>query len=194
MQLFDGCRRVYFDAAFGRAVELQFGLPQATQFDDVKIVDRLLGDDIFDELSSRCCPSSPAAALQRARVIWSAFAAGNLLRRVIDSQMDMLYYDIELPAVDAAIHMIRTGMPVDLPLLQGLKASRTVQLEIARCQLVDAAGRDLNPDSAEDVATFLFDEVGLPVLSQSRNGAPSTNDTVLSQLESRHPAVCPLRS
>ncbi|MBK1647144.1 DNA polymerase I [Rhabdochromatium marinum] len=93
-----------------------------------------------------------------------------------------LYQHIEIPLVPVLSRMERIGVRIDGDELarqsQDL-AERIVELE---SQAYQAAGRPFNLGSPKQIGAIFFDELGLPVVSRTPKGAPSTSEAVLEKL------------
>jgi DNA polymerase-1 len=103
--------------------------------------------------------------------------------------MGALYREIELPVLAPVLAMTLGGVRVNREVLEGIKASSEAQMEIARRQLQELAGRAINLDSAPELIHYLYEELGLPVPAYTANGNPSTSNKALQALADTHPAV-----
>ena len=81
------------------------------------------------------------------------------------------------------------GIRVNKAVLEQLKESRDVQMQIAARQLEEFAGRPINPDSSQELVQYIYDELGLPVQALTANGNPSTSLVALRPLAAQHPAI-----
>jgi DNA polymerase-1 len=99
------------------------------------------------------------------------------------------YAGIERPLVDSVAKMIEIGVQVETNLLEEIKDSTLQQLEFLRSRIRQIVGTSLNPDDAEKVRDFLFRECGLPVITRTENGNPSSSGAVLERLVHRHPVI-----
>ncbi|NLF67448.1 MAG: hypothetical protein GX575_00190 [Candidatus Anammoximicrobium sp.] len=174
--------RGYCDAVFGRAVEMKFGLAPPADFDDVRAMLVLLGDED---------PNDPIVSLDAAAEMAQYMAASldRLRARIQAEGLAYVYRQIELPVVQPTADMILNGVGVDTQVLAQLIADSTRQMAHGREQLRQLSGRHINPASAEDLGSYLFGELGLPVVEWTGNGNPSTDKLALRQLEDLHPAI-----
>ncbi|MDY0250545.1 MAG: DNA polymerase I [Pseudomonas sp.] len=103
-----------------------------------------------------------------------ALQATPLLREVLDN--------IEMPLMPVLARIERCGALVDAHLLgqQSLEiASKLTELER---QTFDIAGEAFNLASPKQLGVILYEKLGLPVLSKTAKGQPSTAEAVLSEL------------
>lgn len=77
----------------------------------------------------------------------------------------------------------RIGVRVNVPYLDQISTQLGQGLITLEHRIEELAGHPVNPQSAKQVAAFLFDERGLPILSRTDTGQPSTGEEVLKQLE-----------
>lgn len=187
LHLLRALHRVYRDAVFGRAVEMRFGLAPPTDFDDVRAMLVLLGERDPDDMTA-----SLDAATDMARHM--AASVARLKARIQAEALDYVYQQIELPVVQPTAEMILNGVGVDAQLLEELLHDSSSQMAKCRAQLCQLAGRNVNPASAEDLGSYLFGELGLPVVEWTSSGHPSTDKLALRQLEGLHPAISVLQS
>jgi len=104
-----------------------------------------------------------------------------------DPKLDRIYREIELPVLEVLFEMERTGVLLDVPLLEAhgrALGERMMQLE---SEAHAAAGRPFNLNSPKQITEILFGELGLPVLKKTPGGAPSTDEDVLQQLALDYP-------
>ena len=99
-----------------------------------------------------------------------------------------LYRDMELPLVEVLAAMERTGVFLDRGQLaaQGEAAGR--KLAGLEAEIYALAGHPFNVNSPKQLATVLFEELGLPAEKKTKSGY-STKAEVLEGLRSTHPIV-----
>jgi DNA polymerase-1 len=98
-----------------------------------------------------------------------------------------VFRDIEVPLIEVLSDMERTGVKVDAAMLS--TQSRELEkrmLEIER-QAFDVAGEAFNLGSPKQIQALLYEKQGLPVLSKTPKGAPSTAEHVLQELALDYP-------
>ncbi|NTW36972.1 MAG: DNA polymerase I, partial [Syntrophobacteraceae bacterium] len=122
-------------------------------------------------------------ALARARVVRRL--APEILRRLREANLEPLFSSLELPLVGILAEMELRGILVD----DGKLRSLTVDLEKALSEkaaiIHDLAKEEFNIQSPRQLASVLFDKLGLPVLKKTKSG-PSTDMSVLEELAVQH--------
>lgn len=103
-------------------------------------------------------------------------AAGGLLN---------LYQEVEAPLQEVLAAMELTGILVDREAIEGLAAAMEAELAALEQEIHDLAGEAFNVASPKQLATVLYDGLGLPVLKKTKTG-PSTDVSVLEELGRRH--------
>lgn len=91
-----------------------------------------------------------------------------------------------LRMVDA---MGRRGMPINPPYFSQLSARLAEQEQKVIYQLSQLAGRRINPNSSDQVAGLLFDDLGIESTKLTRGKKRSTNKKVVEGLRTEHQAV-----
>ena len=97
-----------------------------------------------------------------------------------------LYQEVEAPLQEVLCAMELTGIRVDRGALEGLAAAMEAELITLEAEIHDLAGEPFNVASPKQLATVLYDRLGLPVLKKTKTG-PSTDNSVLEELGRRHP-------
>src|SRR3989338_10925657 len=82
--------------------------------------------------------------------------------------------------------MEAVGIALDVPCLQGLRATMDAKLRQLTDSIYALAGGPFNVNSPRQLAQVLFEQLQLPVLKRTKTG-PSTDSSVLQQLAARHP-------
>ena len=93
---------------------------------------------------------------------------------------------LEVPLIPVLADMERLGMACDASVLDTLAATVREELAAIESKLEDAAGEPVNPRSPKQLATLLFERLGLPVIKKGKSG-PSTDADTLEQLAADHP-------
>jgi DNA polymerase I-like protein with 3'-5' exonuclease and polymerase domains len=105
---------------------------------------------------------------------------------VLDAQIDALglrpVLELDLSIVPIVEQMQRIGIGIDVPYLQDL--GRMLDHEYAAtCKMIeDRAGRAVNPASGDQVADWLFNDMGLPWKKKTKGGRPETGKRTLEAL------------
>ena len=109
------------------------------------------------------------------------------LRPKLDEQPPLakLYDDLENPLVEVLMEMEFAGVSIDPVILKQQSGVLGEKIDLLRKRLMDAAGREFNPDSPKQLADVLFVRLGLPVIKRNKTG-PSTDVEVLEKLALEH--------
>ena len=118
------------------------------------------------------------------------------LADVLGSELDIrdqrpLLEDLELPLVGVLARMERTGIAVDLEILDEIGHTLADRLTAAREEIYALADREFNLDSPKQLQAVLFDELGLPKTKRIKTGY-STDANALASLADVHPIIDPL--
>jgi len=97
-----------------------------------------------------------------------------------------LFGEVEVPLVSVLARMEKNGILVDKDVLAVQGRDLRARLAVIENDLYEIAGETFNPNSPKQVATILFDHIGLPVIEKKKTG-PSTSARVLSELAVQHP-------
>jgi DNA polymerase-1 len=92
-----------------------------------------------------------------------------------------LLTEVELPLLEVLADMESTGVCIDLAWFQSLKERFTKERLASEEAIYVAAGEKFNVNSSRQLATILFERMGLPVRKKTSTG-PSTDASVLQQL------------
>ena len=96
--------------------------------------------------------------------------------------LEKLYTNVEQPLVPILLEMEETGVLVDRDMLKtqsGELAKKMGELEASAHEL---AGHPFNLGSPKQLQQILFEDQGLPVISKTPKGQPSTAESVLQEL------------
>ncbi|MCA9076409.1 MAG: DNA polymerase I [Planctomycetaceae bacterium] len=97
-----------------------------------------------------------------------------------------LYWDLERPLISVLTDMEFNGITVDVDELNRQSNALVGRLDALMHEIYDGAGHEFNLNSPKQLATVLFEEMGLPVIKRTKTGA-STNEEVLTRLAADHP-------
>lgn len=107
-------------------------------------------------------------------------------------------YQLEMSTYPLIARMQHVGLRPDLPHFARLSERLSLELEDVQATLVAATGNsDFNANSGDQVADYLFDELGLDGYKKTSKGRFSTNDKVLEALEREHadlPVISTIRN
>jgi DNA polymerase-1 len=111
----------------------------------------------------------------------------HLSQKLQSAGLKSLFHELEMPLVKVLSEMEYRGIRADpehLKMLSERFSGRLVELEGEIYAL--AGGERFNIDSPRQLATVLFERLGLPVIKQTRKTGPSTDADVLQELAQRH--------
>lgn len=92
-------------------------------------------------------------------------------------------YTADRDAMPMICQMMEVGWKIDVPYLGELSRELSVQMDVLEYQLEQLAGHYVNPNSPDQVADLLFDELGLEPIKITDSGKPSTANKILSDLQ-----------
>lgn len=92
-----------------------------------------------------------------------------------------LFDRVEMPLVEILADMEYRGIRVEPEKLMAMSGRFDARIADLRRRIVELASEEFNPDSPKQLATILFQKLGLPVIKRSSSG-PSTDVEVLQEL------------
>ena len=90
--------------------------------------------------------------------------------------------DIEMPLVPVLARIERQGALVDAALLKVQSGELGVKMAELELRAYELAGEEFNLGSPKQLGAILYDKLGMPVLSKTAKGQPSTAEAVLDEL------------
>jgi DNA polymerase-1 len=105
--------------------------------------------------------------------------------QLIGQELSALHDDLELPLSIILGRMERRGVSVDVGHLNTLSQIFTNELKELEGLIYNAADCEFNIGSPKQLASVLFEKMGLPVIKRTKTGA-STDHFVLETLSSEH--------
>jgi len=99
-----------------------------------------------------------------------------------------LYSDMELPLVEVLVSMERTGVFLNRAKLESQREAAGRKLTVLESEIYKLAGHSFNVNSPKQLATVLFEELGLPAVKKTKSGF-STNAEVLESLRQEHSII-----
>ncbi|PYB80360.1 DNA polymerase I [Pseudomonas sp. LB-090624] len=90
--------------------------------------------------------------------------------------------DIEMPLVPVLAKIERQGALVDAALLRVQSGELGVKMAELEQRAYQLAGEEFNLGSPKQLGAILYDKLGMPVLSKTAKGQPSTAEAVLDEL------------
>lgn len=151
----------------------------------------------YSDLALKGYLLSPGRNLKDVKQLLSAYGysentvAANMYR--LDAELDekidkleltKLYRELELPLVKCLFDMERVGFRIDINILNELDAMYTEEIEGLVKSIYELAGEEFNVNSNKQLASILFEKLGLPHSKKNKTGF-SVNAEVLEELE--HP-------
>jgi DNA polymerase-1 len=100
--------------------------------------------------------------------------------------LDDVAHDIEYPLVAVLADMEHLGIRVDTDVLDRISARLAGELDELEERIFELAGEEFNINSPQQLGEILFEKMGMPVLSKTSTGNPSTKESVLQELATDH--------
>ena len=120
---------------------------------------------------------------------YAAWASKEILeKKLIETGMDKLFYEVEMPLVFTLFDMEQNGVKVEGPALKlyGEKlADKIVEVEK---RIYEQTGENFNINSPKQLGVILFEKMGLPNGKKTKTGY-STSADVLEKLATDYPVV-----
>jgi len=117
------------------------------------------------------------------------YRLANVLRAELEEHNQWgLFTDIEMPLVPVLVDMQLYGMVVDSIYLATMSREMSQRLAELEARIYGLAGHRFNISSTKQLATVLFDELGLPKVRRTATGY-STDVSVLEELKDKHPII-----
>lgn len=111
-----------------------------------------------------------------------------LEKGIKEKSLEALMNDIELPLVGVLASMERAGVKIDTNHFKKLADINDRLLNEVQAKIFSHAGREFNVNSTRELATILFDELGLKTQKKTKTGY-STDISVLETLKGKHPVI-----
>ncbi|HTY20715.1 MAG TPA: DNA polymerase I [Geobacteraceae bacterium] len=109
------------------------------------------------------------------------------LPRLSDTEMDRLFFDLEMPLVKILAEMELAGVKLDLDLLRHLSEGFGCQLADLEKEICTLAGTDFNISSPKQLGEVLFERLRLPAGKKTKTKSGwSTNVDELERLAEDH--------
>lgn len=105
-----------------------------------------------------------------------------------ETEMDGLFYHVEMPLVEVLGSMEYIGMKVDKDQLDELKEKFTTIIKELEDEIFELAGEPFNINSPKQLGVILFEKLGLPIIKKTKTGY-STNADVLEKLRDKHEII-----
>jgi DNA polymerase I len=103
-------------------------------------------------------------------------------------QQAQLFYEIEMPLIDVLIDMEKTGITLDVGLLEEVSRQLAAEITELENEIYSLAGQRFNINSPRQMANILFEELKLPAGRKTKTGY-SVSQEVLENLRGAHDIV-----
>lgn len=146
------------------------------RFEDIagKGAKQLTFDQIALEQAGPYAAEDADVTLRLHQTLWQKLEAIPSLARVLT--------EIEMPLVPVLARIERNGALVDANLLGKQSVELGEKMVELQRQAYDLAGEEFNLGSPKQLGAILYEKLGLPVLSKTATGQPSTAENVLAEL------------
>ncbi len=105
----------------------------------------------------------------------------------LNSQLDKLYRELELPIAEVLFRVERNGVLIDAVALAKQSDELGRKMMALETEAHQLAGQPFNLNSPKQLAEILFTQQGLPVVKKTPSGGPSTDEEVLEKLAEDYP-------
>ncbi len=114
--------------------------------------------------------------------------SGCLKRELELTEMNKLYYEVELPLCQVLASMEIVGVKADVEGIKQFGAGLSQDIERITQEIYAFAGKEFNIASPKQLGAVLFEDLGLPCKKKTKSGY-STNAEVLESIADKHPIV-----
>jgi len=90
--------------------------------------------------------------------------------------------DIEMPLISVLSRMERLGVLIDVNMLHTQSKQLAIRIDELQQEIYTEAGEEFNVASPKQLQVILFEKKGLPIISKTPKGQPSTAESVLAEL------------
>lgn len=108
-----------------------------------------------------------------------------LIERLSEQGSLKLFTDVEIPLVPVLVEIERNGFLLDVEALHALSKELEHDLDHMMETITGMAGGEFNINSPKQLATVLFDKLGLKPIRKTKTGY-STDEDTLTQLSTQH--------
>lgn len=111
------------------------------------------------------------------------------MKKIIqDDNMEMLFYDVEIPLIEVLGDMEYTGISVDKTAIRDIDKEVNEKILSSESRIYELAGEKFNINSPKQLGVILFEKLNLPVVKKTKTGY-STNAEVLEKLRDKHDII-----
>ena len=137
----------------------------------------LLVDENMDQAAKACYEA------------YTAYAAAPVLKKKLkESGMDWLFFEIEMPLVFTLYDMEQAGVKVEAEALKAYGDQLGIRLVELEKEIYEMAGEEFNINSPKQLGVLLFDKLGMPHAKKTKTGYSTAAD-VLDKLAPDYPIV-----
>lgn len=111
-----------------------------------------------------------------------------LFNKVIECDMEYLYYNVEHPLINVLSSMESEGFTVNEEILNELAVKFREEIERTQREVYELAEEEFNISSPKQLGKILFEKLDLPVIKKTKTGY-STNAEVLEKLMDKHDII-----
>ncbi len=149
---------------------------ETIRFEDIagKGAKQLTFDQISLEQAGPYAAEDADVTLRLHQTLWQKLQATPSLASVLQ--------DIEMPLVPVLARIERNGALVDANLLGRHSLELGEKMVALQREAFELAGEEFNLGSPKQLGTILYEKLGLPVISKTATGQPSTAEAVLAEL------------
>ena len=109
-------------------------------------------------------------------------------QRIVQTGLQKVYYDIELPLCKVLSEMEWNGIDVDAQALADFGKILKIKIDALVREIYEMAGEEFNVNSPMQLGNILFEKMGLPAGKKTKKGY-STNAEILEKLAPDYPIV-----
>ena len=142
-----------------------------------------LGDEAFTMMGE--APEALGAWMSHTSLIEALYR--KMLPRLRETEVDELYFNVELPLCRVLAEMELAGFRVDARMLRSFGETLSAAIAALEEKICSYAG-PFNINSPKQLGEVLFEKLGLPAYKKTKTGY-STNAEVLDKLRGQHPII-----
>ena len=122
-------------------------------------------------------------------IMITVFGVIEKMRKIIkEDDMEMLFYDVEMPLIEVLGSMEYTGIYTDEKIIDDLGKEFDEIISSTESKIFEYSGEKFNINSPKQLGVILFEKLELPVIKKTKTGY-STNAEVLEKLSDKHPII-----
>ncbi len=185
------CKNVTFDTALAAYV-----LDPSRKRYDIVSVSHMFGCDLDIDYEKISDPASFSpltgsedglASLENVAAAL-AFMEVEMRKKLSETGMESLYFEIEAPFTDVLIDMEEAGVALRKHELIGFGEKLSDEMERLSDAIYKSAGEEFNILSPKQLSVILFEKLGIPAIKKTKTGY-STDADVLEKLEKHHKII-----